>query len=68
MDEPLLHLLRAIALRHVADDPDDPALSLRIQQTDTDLRRKLGSVFAPARQLAGDRPRRRRLSVIFRFA
>ena len=63
MNETLLHLLCAVALGDVTDDSDDGALSLRIQQTDTDLHRKFGPVRTPTCQLAGDRPRRWRVSV-----
>src|SRR5207248_558005 len=62
-NETLLHLLCAVALGDVTDDSDDRALSLRIQQTDTDLHRKFGSVRTPTCQLAGDRSRRWRVSI-----
>src|ERR1051326_1958781 len=61
--EALLDLLCAIALRDVTDDSDDRALSLRIQQTDPDLRGKFRPVRTPACKLAGDRPRRWRVDV-----
>ena len=63
VNETLLHPLCAVALADVADDSDDRVLSLRIQQTDADLHRKFGPVRTPTCQLAGDRPRRWRLSV-----